>query len=161
MVEECKDAEWQAKHFPVEVGCRGYIGGRLRIRREFHWSWAGKSKINFKWISKLRKLAIGCGPKEMKVCKKIDPPPKRIQSSRHVVNQLSQMMCIHISEFGSRKIQQEPCPKMDNITFWGHWEPPGIRYKEHLTGSICSYKLHWTSWKRTDFFCKSSDMKSQ
>ena len=30
LVRECnEDAGWRATHFPVEVGCRGYIGGRL------------------------------------------------------------------------------------------------------------------------------------
>ena len=30
LIEECEDAGWSAMHLSVEVGCRGYIGERLR-----------------------------------------------------------------------------------------------------------------------------------
>ena len=30
LVEECEEAGWSAAHFSVEVGCRGFVGERLR-----------------------------------------------------------------------------------------------------------------------------------
>ena len=30
LVEECEEAGWEATHFPVEVGCRGFIGTSVR-----------------------------------------------------------------------------------------------------------------------------------
>ena len=30
LLEECEDSNWTATHLSVEVGCRGFIGNRLR-----------------------------------------------------------------------------------------------------------------------------------
>ena len=30
LLTECEENGWMAKHFPIEVGCRGFIGNRLR-----------------------------------------------------------------------------------------------------------------------------------
>ena len=30
LVEECEEAGWRAVHFPIEVGCRGFIGTSVR-----------------------------------------------------------------------------------------------------------------------------------
>lgn len=30
LLEKCEDAGWSASHFPVEVGCRGFVGNRLK-----------------------------------------------------------------------------------------------------------------------------------
>ena len=30
LLENCEDARWEATHFPAEVGCRGFIGNRLK-----------------------------------------------------------------------------------------------------------------------------------
>ena len=30
LVEECEEAGWKATHFPVEVGCRGFIATSVR-----------------------------------------------------------------------------------------------------------------------------------
>ena len=30
LVEECEEAGWKAKHFPVEVGCRGFLATSVR-----------------------------------------------------------------------------------------------------------------------------------
>ena len=31
LVKECEEAGWSAAHFSVEVGCRGFVGERLRM----------------------------------------------------------------------------------------------------------------------------------
>ena len=30
LLDECEENGWSAKHFPIEVGCRGFIGHRLK-----------------------------------------------------------------------------------------------------------------------------------
>ena len=30
LLDDCEDAGWEATHFSVEVGCRGFIGERVR-----------------------------------------------------------------------------------------------------------------------------------
>ena len=30
LVQECEEADWHAEHFPVEVGCRGFVAPSLR-----------------------------------------------------------------------------------------------------------------------------------
>ena len=30
LVDECEEAGWQPQHFPIEVGCRGFVGESVR-----------------------------------------------------------------------------------------------------------------------------------
>ena len=30
MLNECTEAVWKALHFPIEVGCRGFVGNSVR-----------------------------------------------------------------------------------------------------------------------------------
>ena len=46
LIEECKEAGWSVKHFPVEVGCKGFVGNRLR-------SWLFATGLCHRQVSKL------------------------------------------------------------------------------------------------------------
>ena len=73
LIEECEEAGWSVKHFLVEVGCRGFVGNRLRswlfaigrcqcqvsniikeiqevVEKASHWIWLKRNDEN--WFEK-------------------------------------------------------------------------------------------------------------
>ena len=48
LVQQCAEADWQAKCFPVEVGCRGFVAPSLR-------KWLHVAGLSLKEVMKLMK----------------------------------------------------------------------------------------------------------
>ena len=49
LVKECEEAGWQAKHFPVEVGCRGFVAVSTR-------KWLGTAGLGPRKVAETVKL---------------------------------------------------------------------------------------------------------